>query len=160
MPESKPEEFEAVKESHVESAILLAYKGGVMTSEARVKATKEPVPKAEEAGVTKTLLDTCVIDIPSLSMACRAMLDLKRELGLPCGCGAHNAVATWAGLKERMGAQAVKSCAVTVNVAPIILGADFILYGPIEDCKYVFPSLYAINTSYKYLNKMKEQLEL
>jgi tetrahydromethanopterin S-methyltransferase subunit H len=160
MPESKPEEFEAVKESHVESAILLAYKGGVMTSKARVKAIKQLLPKAEEAGITKPLLDTCVIDIPSLSMACRAMLDLKRELGLPCGCGAHNAVSTWAGLKERMGAQAVKSCAVTVNVAPIVLGADFILYGPIEDCKYVFPSVYTINTSYKYLNKTKEQLEL
>jgi len=160
MPESKPEEFEAVKESHVESAILLAYREGVMTSKARVEAIKKLLPKAEEAGVTKPLLDTFVIDIPSLSIACRAMLDLKRELGFPCGCGAHNAISTWVGLKERMGAQAVKSCAVTVNVAPTVLGGDFILYGPIEDCKYVFPSIYAINTSYKYLNKMKEQLEL
>ena len=160
MPESKPEEFEAIRENHVESAILLAYTGDVVTSKARVKAIKQILHHAEEAEVTKPLLDAFVMDIPSLSMACRAMLDLKRDLGIPCGCGAHNAVSTWAGLKERMGAQAVKSCAVTVNVAPIVLGADFILYGPIEDCKYVFPSVYAINTSYKYLNKMKEQIEL
>jgi tetrahydromethanopterin S-methyltransferase subunit H len=158
--ESKPEELEAIKESRVESAVILAYGKGVMTSVARIKVLKELLPKAEEAGITKPLLDTFVIDIPSLSMACRAILDLKRELGLPCGCGAHNAIATWAGLKERMGTQAVKSCAVTVNIAPIILGADFILYGPIEDCKYVFPSVYAINASYKYLNKMKEQLDI
>jgi len=160
IPESKPEEFEALKESGVESAVLLAYERGVMTSKARVKALKELLPKAEEAGVTKPLLDTFVIDVPSLSMACRAMLDLKKELGLPCGCGAHNAISTWSGLKKRLGDQAVKSCMVAVNIAPIVLGADFILYGPIEDCKYIFPAVYAINTSYKYLNKMKEQLEL
>lgn len=160
MLKSKPEEFEALKESGVENAILLAYEKGFMTSKARVKALKELLPKAEEAGVTKPLLDTFVVDIPSLSIACRAMLDLKRDLGLPCGCGAHNAISTWVGLKERMGTQAVEPCTVTVNVTPLVLGADFILYGPIEDYKYVFPSVYAINTSYKYLHKMKEQLEL
>jgi len=159
IPESKPEEFEALKDSRVKSAVLLAYKKGVMTSRARVEALKELLLKAEEAGVVKPLLDTFVIDIPSLSMACRAMLDLKRELGFPCGCGAHNAISTWVGLKERMGGQAVKSCTIAVNIAPIVLGADFILYGPIEDCEYVFPAVFTINTSYTYLNKRKEQTE-
>jgi tetrahydromethanopterin S-methyltransferase subunit H len=158
--ESKPEEFEALKEHKVESAVILTYGRGVMTSQARVKALKEILPKAEAAGITKLLIDTFVIDIPSLSMACRAMLDIKRELGLPCGCGSHNAVATWSGLKERMGPQAVKSSSVAVNVAPVIWGANFILYGPIEDCEYIFPAVAAINISYKYLNRTKEQLEL
>jgi len=160
MPESKPEEFEAIKQSGVESAILLAYKRGIMTSADRVKAVEELLPKAEQAGIIKPLLDTFVIDVPSLSRACRAMLDLKKEFGLPCGCGAHNAIATWAGFKERMGEQALKSCAVTVNAVPVVLGADFILYGPVEDCKYVFPAVATINMSYKYSYKMKEQLEL
>lgn len=159
-PESKQEEFEALKENKVESTIILAYKKGAMTSKARIEAIKEVLLKADKAGITKTLLDTFVLDIPSLSLACRAMLDLKRELGLPCGCGAHNAISTWIGFKERMGTQAVKSCAVTVNMVPIVWGADFILYGPIEDCKYVFPSVYAVNTSYKYLYKMGEQLQI
>jgi tetrahydromethanopterin S-methyltransferase subunit H len=159
-PDSKQEEFEALKENKVESAIILAYKKGVMTSKARIEAIQEVLPKAEEAGITKPLLDTFVLDIPSLSLACRAMLNLKGELGFPCGCGAHNAISTWIGLKERMGTQAVKSCAVTVNVVPIVLGADFILYGPIEDCNYVFPTVYAVNTSYKYLYKMGEQLQI
>jgi len=158
--ESKPEEFEALKEHHVESAVILTFGRGVMTSQARVKALKELLPRAEMAGITKPLVDTFVIDIPSLSMACRAMLDIKREFGLPCGCGAHNAVATWVGLKERMGHQAPKSCVVAANIAPVVLGADFILYGPIEDCEYIFPAVAAINISYKYLYRMREQLEL
>ncbi|MCK4424249.1 tetrahydromethanopterin S-methyltransferase subunit H [Candidatus Bathyarchaeota archaeon] len=157
---SEPREFEAIRNSGVKSAMLLAYKSAIMTSEARVKTIKELLPKVEEAGITKPLLDTYVIDIPSLSMACRAMLDLKRKFGLPCGCGAHNAISTWRGLKKLMGRQAVRPCTVTVNATPAILGADFILYGPIENCKYVFPSTYTINTSYKYLYRMKEQIEL
>jgi tetrahydromethanopterin S-methyltransferase subunit H len=160
VPESKPNEFQAIRESHIENCVLLAYESGFMTSDARVKAMRKLVLRAEEAGVTRCLLDAFVMDIPSLSMACRAILDLKREYGLPCGCGAHNAVSTWAGLKERMGVQAVLSCAVAVNIAPIVLGADFILYGPMEDCKYVFPAVYAIDTSYKYLYRMKEQMEI
>jgi tetrahydromethanopterin S-methyltransferase subunit H len=159
-PESKPEEFEAIKENGVKSAVLLAYRRGIMNSAARVIAVKELLVKTEKAGVTKPIIDTFVMDIPSLLMACRAIFDLKRELGLPCGCGAHNAMSTWAGFKERMGPPAVKPCAVSVNITPIVLGADFILYGPIEDCKYLFPSVYAINTSNKYFYKMKEQLEL
>jgi tetrahydromethanopterin S-methyltransferase subunit H len=59
-----------------------------------------------------------------------------------------------------MGVTAMVPGAVTVNVLPVVLGADFILYGPVEDCKYVFPSVYTVNTSYKYLYKMKENMEL
>jgi tetrahydromethanopterin S-methyltransferase subunit H len=157
---SRQEEYDALKSSGIESAVLLAYKGGFMRSVDRVKAIEELLPKTEKAGVSKPFIDTFVMDLPTLSMASRALLDLKKKFGLPCGCGAHNAVSTWRGLKETMGSQAVMPIAATVNVFPIVLGGDFILYGPVEDCKYVFPSVYAVYTSYKFLGKMKEQLEL
>jgi tetrahydromethanopterin S-methyltransferase subunit H len=160
MTKSKPDEFKAIKENEIESAIILAYEEAIMTSRARVDATKRLLLRVEEGGVTKPLLDTFVIDIPSLSTACRAMLTLKEELGLPCGCGAHNAVSTWRGLKERLGIQDVRPCTVAVNIAPVVLGADFLLYGPIEDCEHVFPAVHAIDTSYRYLYKAKDQLEL
>lgn len=160
IPESKPREFEVIKESGVESAVFLAYKRGVMTSEDRVKAIKELLSEAEQAGISKPLVDTFVIDIPSLSLACKAMLDIKRDLGIPCGCGAHNAISTWVGFKKRMGAQAVKPCTAAINTAPVVLGADFILYGPMEDCNYVFPTIAALDNSYKYLFKKREGLEL
>jgi tetrahydromethanopterin S-methyltransferase subunit H len=160
MPGSKRDEFEAIKENEIESALLLAYEKAIMTSEARVDALKRLLSRVEEGGVTKPLLDTFVIDIPSLSTACRAMLTLKEELGLPCGCGAHNAVSTWRGLKHRLGIQDVRPCTVAVNIAPVVLGADFLLYGPIEDCEHVFPAVHAIDTSYRYLYKAKDQLEL
>ncbi len=159
IPESKPEEFEAIKETGLDSAILLAYSGGSLRSADRVKAVKGLLPKAEEAGVTKPIIDTFVLDLLSLSTACRTIIELKKEVGLPCGCGAHNAIATWR-IKERLGQQSVLPCKIAVNVTPISLGADFILYGPVEECRHVFPSVMAINTSYKFLNRMKDQLEI
>jgi tetrahydromethanopterin S-methyltransferase subunit H len=158
--QSIDQEYASVKNSGAKSAILLAYRQGFMTSFDRIKVVEETLPKVERAGVSKILIDTFVMDLPSLGLASRALVELKRKLGLPCGCGAHNAFSTWRGLKEKMGPEAVTPCTVTVNDLPIALGADFILYGPVEDCKYVFPSVYAIYTSYKFVGKMKEQVEI
>lgn len=160
IPESKQIEFEVIREFKVKSAVLLAYKSGVMTSRGRVDALRDLLRKAEYAGITQPLLDAFVIDVPSLSLACRAIIDLKSEFGFPCGCGAHNAITTWIGLRKTMGDEAVKPCTIAVNIMPIILGADFIIYGPIENCKYIYPAAYAINTSYRYLRRMNEQKEI
>ncbi|MEM3616033.1 MAG: tetrahydromethanopterin S-methyltransferase subunit H, partial [Candidatus Methanomethylicia archaeon] len=146
--------------NNIESAILLAYKIAITTSKARIEMLKELLKRAEEAGIKKPLLDTFVIDIPSLSIACRAIMDLKEEYGFPCGCGAHNAISTWIGLKKRMGVEAKKYCAIAVDIAPIVLGADFIIYGPIEYCKYVYPAVYTINIAYRYLRRMGEEREI
>jgi tetrahydromethanopterin S-methyltransferase subunit H len=158
--QSAKDEYEAIQNSGVKSAILLAYRGGFMTSADRVKTVEQFLPKTKKAGISKPLIDTLVIDLPSLGLASKAQLDIKRKLGLPCGCGAHNAFSTWRGLKEKMGNEAVIPSSVTINDIPIVLGADFILYGPVEECKYVFPSVYAIYTAYKSLARTKELIEL
>ena len=150
IPESKPEEYEAIQETKLESAILLAYQTGFMTSKGRVEAINELYPKAVQSGIKKPLVDAFVIDVPTLSMASKAIIEIKKEMGLPCGCGAHNAISTWSGFKKRMGKQAVTPCTTVVNTFPVALGADFILYGPIESCKYVFPAVSTLNSSYKF----------
>jgi tetrahydromethanopterin S-methyltransferase subunit H len=76
------------------------------------------------------------------------MYELKDETGLPVGCGAHNAVALWRGLKTKMGEHAVKPCLASVNAATTAVGADFILYGPIDDAKVVFPAVAMVDTAY------------
>jgi len=40
----------------------------------------------------------------------------------------------------------------------IVLGADFLLYGPIEVAKEIFPAVYTVYTAYKYLARRKENL--
>lgn len=159
MPEAKQEELKTIKEIGVEIAILLAYKSGFMTSEMRVKALEELLLKVKEIGVAKPLLDTFVIDLPSISIACKAILNLKSKYGLPCGCGSHNAITTWTGLRKHLSVKAIRPCTIAVNLTPIILSADFIIYGPIENCKYIYPAVYTIYTLYKHVMEIDEYIE-
>jgi tetrahydromethanopterin S-methyltransferase subunit H len=95
----------------------------------------------------------------SLPVASKAMVELKKEIGLPCGCGAHNAISTW-NFEARLGAQSAIPLKVTANISPVVMGADFILYGPVENSDFVFPSVYAIDIYYRFLRRMKDQLEV
>ncbi|MEM3754558.1 MAG: tetrahydromethanopterin S-methyltransferase subunit H [Candidatus Bathyarchaeia archaeon] len=151
VPESDQEEYEKIKEHGLKSAVLLAFNRKEFTSKGRVNAIKQILPKAKEAGIENVLIDTCVLDIPSLGMACKALFELKNEFGFPVGCGAHNAIATWTGLKVKMGTQAVNPAIASANTLAVAIGADFILYGPIEDAKYVFPTVALIDAAYGQL---------
>lgn len=150
-PSSKPDELKTIQSSGVLSSVLLAYNMKDFSTAGRISAIKELVSKRQEFGIEKPLIDTCVLDLPTLGSALRAMYDLKDELGFPVGCGAHNAVALWKGLKSKMGEQAVKPCLASVNAVSAAVGADFILYGPIDDAKVVFPAVAMVDTAYSQL---------
>jgi tetrahydromethanopterin S-methyltransferase subunit H len=105
-------------------------------------------------------VDTFVMDVPSLTPASRAAMEIKRRMGLPCGAAAHNAVSTWRGLKKMLGKDAVKSADLIANLTPVLFGADYLLYGPVEDCEYVFPAVFTIDTTYRYAVRMKETIDV
>lgn len=158
--ETKENEFEALKKNGVEAAILLAYTRDIMRSRAREEVVDTIAPKLEEVGVTKILVDTFVMDVPSLTPASKAALEIKGRSGLPCGSAAHNAVSTWRGLKNMLGKDAVHSADLIANLMPVVFGADFLLYGPVEDCEYVFPAVFTVDTTYRYAARMKEMVDL
>jgi tetrahydromethanopterin S-methyltransferase subunit H len=113
-----------------------------------VTCVKELLPKIAEAGVSNLMVDTCVLDLATFGQACHAMHDLKNELGLAVGGGVHNAVAMWRGLESKMGAQAHDPCIASAAAAAVAIGADFVLYGPVEDAQYVFPAVAMIDTGH------------
>ena len=63
----------------------------------------------------------------------------------------HNAVAMWRGLQSKMGDHAEKPCIASSAAAAVTVGADFVLYGPIEDAKYVFPAVAMVDTALSQL---------
>ena len=150
LPSCRPKELEKIKESGVKSAVLMAFDGRSLTSAGRVRAVKEVLPAAQAAGVEQPLIDTAVIDIPSLGSASRALLELKSELGFPAGCGTYNAIRTWRGLKTKF-SEARRPCAASANALPAALGADFLVYGPIEYAKYVFPAVALVDAALAHL---------
>jgi tetrahydromethanopterin S-methyltransferase subunit H len=150
-PEINDEELKAIGKAGVRSAILLTYYLLDFTAKGRVQAVRDLVPRCLEAGVDQLIVDTCVMDLATLGQACSAMFDVKNEFGLPAGGGVHNAVAVWRGLKTKMGPQAVKPCVASACASAAAVGADFVLYGPIEDAPYVFPAVAMIDTALSQL---------
>jgi len=150
-PESKKVEFDKAKETGLEAAVLLAYNRRDMASKGRVAAIRQLLLQATESSVTKMLADACVLDVPTLGTAFKTIFDVKNCLGIPAGCGAHNAIATWRGLKTKMGRQAVEPCTAAANTLTIAAGADFILYGPVEAAPYVFPAAAMVNAAFGQL---------
>jgi tetrahydromethanopterin S-methyltransferase subunit H len=150
-PEIGDEELAAISGAGVESAIILTYYLKDFTAKGRVQAVRELVPRAQEAGITKLIIDTCVMDLATMGQAYGAIFGVKDEFGLPAGGGVHNAVAMWRGLKTKMGEQAEKPCMAAAAAAAVAIGADFVLYGPIEDAKYVFPAVAMIDTALSQL---------
>ena len=145
-PGIEDDELAAISKAGVKSAILLTYYLQDFTGKGRVQAVRELLPRLQEAGIEKLLVDTCVMDLATMGQACSAMFDVKQEFGLPVGGGVHNAVSMWKGLKSKMGPEAEKPCTASTFALAVGVGADFVLYGPVEDAKYAFPAVAMVDT--------------
>jgi len=141
-------EVMALKDAEVESAVLLAHNPRNVWPEGRIEILhgfEDQVgllKVAEEAGVKKTLIDVAVLDVPSVGLAMKAIHLVKEDTGLPTGCGPSNATSTWKSLKKgKLGGDAAIACEATANAVTIPMGANFVLYGPIENTGRVFPAI-------------------
>jgi tetrahydromethanopterin S-methyltransferase subunit H len=147
-----PDDDEAIhtkiEEVGLRNAVVLTFSNLAMTSATkRAELAGELYEKASSMGVDNIMFDTGVVDLPTLGLACRALMMIKDKFGLPVGCGAHNAVAMWSGLVPKFGKDAKAAAFVGSNLMPIALGADFVLYGPIKHAPLVFPSVAMIDVA-------------
>jgi tetrahydromethanopterin S-methyltransferase subunit H len=159
MPGCGSEELAKIGATGVESVVLLGYCVGDLTPAGRVKALRALLKDATAHGFEKPLLDTFVMDIPSLGIAFEALREVKTDLGLPAGCGPHNAVGLWKGLRKKMGLSSIRPIVASVNAFAAAAGADWILYGPIEAAREVFPAVAMVNTAYAF-PRMQEGAKL
>ncbi|MDH5439838.1 MAG: tetrahydromethanopterin S-methyltransferase subunit H [Candidatus Bathyarchaeota archaeon] len=148
-PETKQQIYDKIKDIGLKSAIALTYSTrAIISSKERVKLLDILIPRAEAAGIRNILVDTVVMDIATLGLACKAIYETKKKFGYPAGCGAHNAVESWRALKKKKDKTLTLVCSSIVNGLPIAIGADFVLYGPINAAEYMFPAISLIDASY------------
>ena len=144
-------EIDTIRESKVEAAILLAYNVEDRTSEGVLSLLRgnDEVPGllkvSERAGITKPLVDTTIFTyIPSIGIGARACLRVKKELGIPAGGAPGNAAAIWKQPQD-WGSDIAKAIYVAPQVVPLVMGADFLLYGVIEAAPWIFPTCAAVD---------------
>jgi tetrahydromethanopterin S-methyltransferase subunit H len=150
-PHSGSHVYDKIRKMGCSSAILLLYSSTTLLSSDKSGLLDELLPKVEKSGVENILVDTAVIDIPSLGLASKAVYRIKDRYGYPSGCGAHNSIASWKRLKEKYSEKAVTSAVAVANSMPTALGADFVIYGPIDAAEEVFPAVALIDAAYSQI---------
>ena len=147
-PDSKAEIFEVVKDTGLKNALLLTFNTESMISATkRVEVADALIKKTLDTGISNIMIDTGVLDLPSLGIACKTQHLLKDKYGYPVGNGAHNAISTWNGLVPKFGKLAKKPALVGSSLMPVALGADFVLIGPAKHAPIVYPSVAMVDVA-------------
>ncbi len=148
-------EIEKLEENTPNGAVLLGYNPQKNNTQGRVDIIKDGgalmqeglLPLAREAGIEYLLLDTAAT--PFGEKACeslRAVPVFKNEFGLPTGCSFHNTVESWKWLKEYESEEKVfETLDTAIDNLPVLLGADFIYYGPIDNAALALPNMTMVN---------------
>ncbi|NVM02747.1 MAG: tetrahydromethanopterin S-methyltransferase subunit H [Candidatus Helarchaeota archaeon] len=145
-PHTKDEVLNAIKNAKIKASIMLTFHSKYIFPDKKIillegdEKTEGLLVKAERAGVDKPLIDTATLDIPSVGICARAIKLIKEKYGLPAGAGAHNALHTWTRRNE-FGAAVRTISNVIINTIPQAVGADFLLIGPIDRAKEIFPTI-------------------
>ena len=158
-PNTSDKVYAKIAEVGCTSATLLLHSSRYILSSNKNALLDEMVPKAMQAGVEKILVDTVVLDIPTLGLAVKAITRIKDRYGYPCGCGAHNAIHAWKNLSTKYTTNAVTTALGVINALPIAAGADFVLYGPMKNAEAVYPSIAMIDAAYSQL-VMEQRIKL
>ena len=143
---STVQELNALRDLGVKSAVVLAYDpkepfGGRETALAGNNKHPGLLNAAKQAGIDNILVDTAVLDVPSIGAAGNAIHAVKEKYGLPSGCAPNNAISIWKRLKAgEFGVDARRVCLGASTLFTQVMGADFVVAGPIDYADTVFPA--------------------
>lgn len=143
------QELEALRLHEVRSAVLLAFNPGDIQAKGKIYILENGggilprgmIEMAQSYGVDRPLLDLAVMSSEQgAGAALRGIMIAKAKWGLPCGCAMHNAVESYPPLARLQGEDRklyryVDTAAATM---PIMAGADYVMYGPIEFARRTF----------------------
>lgn len=143
------EELSSLQESGIRAAVLLAFNPSDIQAKGKIYLLENGggilpeglIDLAQKYGIDKPLLDMAVMSSEqNAGTALRALMIAKAKWGLPCGCAMHNAVESYAPLTKLTGEdkKLFRYVDVASAIMPIMAGADFVMYGPIESARRMF----------------------
>ncbi len=147
-PGMPDEELNAIKNNRIEAVVLLAYDprnpSTFLSLAEKLKVVKEVLlPMAQKVNAAKILIDSIVLDIATITIAASSITYIKNELGYPTGSGPANVLGVVT--TKLFGKEGVSSIHTAISVYLRIMGADFIMYGPLRRAKYIIPGLAMID---------------
>jgi tetrahydromethanopterin S-methyltransferase subunit H len=142
-----------IKEIGVKNAILLTFGNRYIFPHQKLNFLQEGlIPKAEKANIKNLLVDTAVLDLPSISINFETVYQIKNELGYPTGFAPSNAIFAWEFVKKY---GEVTRCGAIASIMTYCAagGSDFILFGPVKFAKCIIPSIALISGINAYYRK-------
>jgi tetrahydromethanopterin S-methyltransferase subunit H len=142
-----------LKEIGVKSAVLLTFGNKYIFPHQKLEFLKNKlIPKAQKANIENIIVDTAVLDLPSIGINAETTRLIKSNIGLPTGFAPANAIYGWNfvkkyGDKSRCGGIA-SLMAYCVNA-----GSDFVLFGPVKFSKCIIPAMSLISGINSYYRK-------
>jgi tetrahydromethanopterin S-methyltransferase subunit H len=140
------EELMVLRELGVQNAVVLAFDPKNPLSEKEIilegcLGQEGLLSIAAKAGIKNVLVDTAVVGVPSIGTASKAIYSVKEKFGLPAGCAPANALAIWKKLRMgEFGPIARKVCLGGSALFTQMMGANFVILGPIEFAEAAFPA--------------------
>ena len=147
------ESLNKLKEIGVKHAVLLTFGNRYIFPHQKLDFLKnELISKAQRANIENIMIDTAVLDLPSIAINVETVRLVKSELGLPVGFAPANAIYGWDFVKKygdssRCGGIA-SLMAYCVNA-----GSDFVLFGPVKFAKCIIPAMSLISGINSYYRK-------
>jgi tetrahydromethanopterin S-methyltransferase subunit H len=147
------ETLSKLKEIGVKNAVLLTFGSKYIFPHQKLEFLEEIlIPKAKKANIENIIIDTAVLDLPSISINFETSSLVKSKLGLPTGFAPANAIYGWDFVKkfgETPRCGAIASIMTYCASAP----SDFILFGPVKFAKCVTPAVSLISGVNAYYRK-------
>ena len=146
------ENLEKIKEIKVKNAVLLTFGNKYLYPKQKLKFLKEIlIPKAQKANIDNIIVDTAVLDLPSISINFEATQLIKSDLGLPSGFSPANVIYS-SDFVKRYGE--ITRCGAIASLMTYCAAAgDFILFGPLKFAKCVVPAIALICGVNSYYRK-------
>ena len=147
------ENLDKLKDIGVKNAVILTFGNKYIFPKQKIKFLNDTlIPKAQKANIENILVDTAVLDLPSISINFETTRLVKTDLGLPTGFAPANAIYGWNYIRkygENARCGAIASIMAYCAAAP----SDFILFGPIKFVKCIVPAIALVSGINSYYQK-------
>jgi tetrahydromethanopterin S-methyltransferase subunit H len=160
-PQHSQEELDCLAENGVKNVMIMAFGTQYMRPAHRIrlllgeKNGDRPglIDRVKETGAKNILIDPGVLDVPSSSWTTKAIWEIKDKIGYPAGCAPSNALYTWL-KRKKMAPPQLQACGAAVFALPVYFGANFLLYGPLQNADWVYPAIAAADAMIAYAGKI------
>jgi len=147
------ESLNKLKEIGVKSAVLLTFGSKYIFPKQKIEFLRNKlIPKAEKAEIKNVIVDTAVLDLPSIGINVETTRLVKSELGLPTGFAPANAIYGWK-YGKKYGETSRCGAIASIMTYCVNGGSDFVLFGPIKFAKCVVPAISLISGINSYYRK-------